>query len=109
MRETDAIVPILLIAGGAIWLLWSLGWVPDLRWVAGWVLIGAGVAVLVVDGFTKKAVIGGPFLATVGLLWFAHLEWRAPLRVLLPVALIALGLLMLAARLPFIPESRRRD
>lgn len=106
----DATLAIALIAAGTLWLLYSLGWVPDVRWVAGWTLIGSGVLILFFDGITRKSVVGGPLLIILGLLWFAHLEWRSPASVLAPIAMIALGLLLLFARLPFIPEARaRRD
>jgi hypothetical protein len=106
MAKPDAALPIVLIAFGTIWLLWALDWIPDVRAIAGWVLIGGGVAMLMIDGITKKSVVGGPFLIALGLLWFAHLEWRTPYRVLGPVAVIVLGVLMLVARLPMIPERR---
>ncbi len=106
VRDKDAAIPILLIAVGALWLLWSLGWFPDLRTIAGWTLIAAGVLVLAIDGITRKSVVAGPFLVALGLFWFAHLEWRLSFHTLTAAALMVLGVLMLVARLPMIPDRR---
>jgi hypothetical protein len=109
MRKPDAAVPIVLIAVGVIWLLWNLDWFPDLRTIAGWTLIAAGIALLLIDGITRKSIVAGPFLILLGLLWFAHIEWHHPYRVLAPVALIGLGALMLLSRMPFIPDGAGRS
>lgn len=109
VRDKDAAVPILLIAVGGLWLLWSLGWFPDLRTIAGWTLIAAGVLVMAIDGITRKSVVAGPFLIALGLFWFAHLEWRLSLHTLAPAGLIVLGVLMLVSRLPMIPDRRNRE
>lgn len=105
----DATFPIILIAVGGLWLLHNLDWIPDTRWIAAWVLVIAGVAVLATEGLTKKSVIGGPLMIGLGLLWMLRLLHYISLDIVLPCALILLGALMLFARHPAIPENRRRD
>lgn len=102
----DATFPIVLIAVGGLWLLHNLDWIPDTRWIAAWVLVIAGVAVLALEGLTKKSVIGGPLMIGLGLLWMLRLKAFIELDVVLPCALILLGALMLLARHPAIPETR---
>ncbi len=102
----EAALPIVLIILGAAWLLNSLHWLPDVHWI--WIvgMIGAGVAIMVLDGVTKSSVVAGPLLILAGLLSFFHQYYALGWRFMIPVMLIAAGLLMLVARSPSIPESR---
>ena len=103
----DAALPIVLIVLGAAWLLKNLNWMPEVHWL--WILglVGAGVAVLVVDGITKSSVVAGPFLILAGGLYFLHQYYYLGWRFIIPILLVAAGSLMLVARSPAIPESRR--
>lgn len=103
----DAALPVLMIVLGAVWLLHSLHWLPDIHrlWVIG--LAGAGVAILLLDGITKSSVVAGPLLILAGLLSFCRQQYALEWRFIIPVMLIAAGMLMLVARSPAIPESRR--
>ncbi len=105
----DATLPIILIAVGGLWLLHNLDWIPDTRWIAAWVLVIAGGAVIFLEGLTKKSVIGGPLMIGLGLLWMLRLKAFIALDIVLPCALILLGALMLIARHPAIPETRQRE
>jgi hypothetical protein len=69
-------------------------------------LIAGGVAVLLLDGITRKSVVSGPFLIASGVAWALHDRWRIPWTVLIPTLLILLGVLMLIARRHDIPERR---
>lgn len=102
----DAALPVILIVLGATWLLHSLDWLPDIHWL--WVigLAGAGVAILLLDGITKSSVVGGPLLILAGLLSFLRQYYALGWSIVIPVMLIAAGMLMLIARSPAIPESR---
>jgi hypothetical protein len=104
----DLTLPIALIALGALWLLHNLDWIPDLRWAAVWILIGSGALNLILEGINKKTVVGGPLLIGLGLLWAARLRHYLDFDLLLPSAIILLGVLMLIARHPAIPETRAR-
>jgi hypothetical protein len=102
----DAALPVVLIVLGAAWLLNSLHWLPEIHWI--WILglAGAGLAILILDGMTKSSIVAGPLLILAGLLSFLHQYYALGWRFMIPVMLIAAGLLMLIARSPSIPESR---
>ena len=104
----NSIVPVTLIAAGAVWLLYSLDWVPRFDWVVTLVLIGAGLGILLLEGITKKSVIGGPLLIALGVTWFLHFHYWIQWRYLAPAVLIVAGTLMLIARMAIIPETRNR-
>lgn len=102
----DATLPIILIVLGAAWLLNSLHWLPDVQWL--WILglSGSGVAILTFDGLTKSSVVTGPLLILAGILSFFHQYHALGWRFIIPIMLIAVGVLMLVARSPSLPESR---
>lgn len=101
----DATTPIVLIVIGAAWLLNSLHWLPEVHWL--WILglSGAGIAILVVDGFTKSSVVAGPLLIIAGLLSFFYQYYGLGWRFIIPIMLISAGLLMLIARSSLLAES----
>jgi hypothetical protein len=105
----DAALPVVLIALGAVWLLNSLHWLPEVHWL--WILglAGAGLGIMVLDGITKSSIVAGPLLILAGLLSFFReyhaLQWRF----IIPIMLIAAGICMLIARSPSIPESRKLE
>jgi hypothetical protein len=103
----DAGLPITLIVVGVIWLVWRMGWFPDKDWLIGLGFIAGGVTVLVMDGITRNSVVTGPFLVAIGLAWLVRDQYRVSWSLILPLLLILLGALMLLARLPGIPESRK--
>jgi chromate transport protein ChrA len=103
----DAALPVVLIVLGLAWLLNSLDLLPEVHWV--WIvgLAGAGVAIMALDGITKSSIIAGPLLILAGLLSFCRQYYGLQWRFIIPVMLIAAGILMLVARVPAIPESRK--
>ncbi|HEY4542863.1 MAG TPA: hypothetical protein VIG66_10885 [Noviherbaspirillum sp.] len=103
----DAALPVILIALGGAWLLNSLDWLPDVHWL--WIigLVGAGVAVMALDGITKSSVVAGPLLILAGVMSFVRQYYDLGWRFIFPVMLISVGVLMLVARLPSIPHSRQ--
>lgn len=103
----NAALPIVLIAIGAVWLLNSLHWLPEIEWL--WILglVGAGVSILVLDGITKSSIVAGPLLILAGILSFFHLYHGLGWRFVIPLMLICGGAFMLAARSAAIPESRK--
>jgi hypothetical protein len=102
----DAGLPVILIVLGGGWLLYSLRLLPDVHWL--WILglAGAGAGILAFDGFTKSSVISGPLLILAAFMSFCRQYYRTGWGVIIPVMLIAAGILMLVARSPSIPESR---
>lgn len=104
----DAALPITLIVVGLVWLLWYQGWLPDKDWVIAIGFIAAGVAVLLLDGLTKNSVVMGPFLIAIGISWVIHDRYRTSYSLIVPAMLVILGVLMLVARSPSIPERRAR-
>ena len=104
--QRDSVFPIVLIAVGAVWLLFNLDWVPSFDWVVTLILVGSGVGILLVEGVTRRSIVGGPLLIALGIAWWLHFYYRVHWRYLLPSLVIIVGALMLAARLPRIPERR---
>jgi hypothetical protein len=104
----DAALPITLIIVGVIWLLWYQGWLPDKDWVIAIGFVAAGLAVLVLDGLTKNSVVMGPFLIAIGIAWVIHDRYRTSYALIVPAMLVILGVLMLVARSPSIPQRRTR-
>lgn len=106
----DVALPITLIGVGLVWLLWYQGWLPEREWVIAIGFFAAGVLVLALDGVTKSSVVMGPFLMAIGGAWVFHDRYRTGYAVIVPSMLIVLGVLMLIARSPAIPQRRaRRD
>jgi ABC-type multidrug transport system fused ATPase/permease subunit len=103
----NASLPIALIAVGVAWLLWHFRLFPDIDWLIAAALMAAGVAILLIDRFTRTSIVTGPFLIATGIAWMLHDRWHVTWFVLLPSLLVLLGVLMLIARMSNLPESRR--
>ena len=103
----NASLPIALIAVGIAWLLWHFRLFPDIDWLIAAALMAAGVAILLIDRFTRTSIVTGPFLIATGIAWMLHDRWHVTWFVLLPSLLVLLGVLMLIARMSNLPESRR--
>jgi hypothetical protein len=103
----DATIPVVLIVGGIALLGWNLGWLPNWNTLIAFALAGAGVAVLVLDGVTKKSLVTGPILIAAGLAWYGYFDlgWRT--RLIVPLLMIFSGLMMLIARFVPLPESKQ--
>lgn len=106
MSMKDATFPIVMIVLGAVWLLSNLNWLPEVHWL--WILglAGAGIAILLLDGVTKSSIVAGPLLMLAGAMSFLHHYYYVGWRFIIPVMLIAAGMLMLIARSGSIPISR---
>jgi hypothetical protein len=102
----DSIFPITLVAAGVIWLLFNLDWIPSFDWVVTIILIASGIGILLLEGITKKSIVGGPLLIAIGLTWLLHFYAGVRWRFLAPGLCIIAGLLMLLARADSIPEVR---
>ena len=102
----NASLPITLIVVGVIGVVWYFGWFPNVQAVTALALAGAGVLILVTDWITKSSVVLGPMLIAVGAAIWLHDTYRLHWWLLISILLIVLGLLMLVARSPRIPERR---
>jgi hypothetical protein len=102
----NAGLPITLIVIGAIGVVWHFGWFPNVESVTALALAAAGVLILVTDRITKSSVVLGPMLMAVGGSVWLHDAYRLRWWLLVSLLLIVLGLLMLIARDPRIPEHR---
>jgi hypothetical protein len=102
----NAALPITLIVVGAIGVVWYFGWFPDVQSVTALALAAAGVLILATDRITKSSIVLGPMLIAVGGAIWLHDTYRLRWWLLVSLLLIVLGLLMLIARDPRIPEQR---
>jgi hypothetical protein len=102
----DAGLPITLIVVGSAWLLWYFRLFPDIDWIIAAGLVLGGITILFLDGITKNSIVTGPFLIASGIAWALHDRWHVTWLVLIPTLLVLLGVLMLIARRPNIPERR---
>lgn len=105
----DASLPITLIVIGVIGLVWYFRWLPDIDWIVALGFVLGGVAVLIVDKINKSSVVVGPFLIVVGVAWWLRDQYRLSWNLIIPTLLVILGVLMLVARSPQIPDKRRND
>ena len=53
----DATLPVVLIAGGLAMLGWNYGFIPDWNTLVAIALVVAGVAIVLLDGLTKKSLV----------------------------------------------------
>jgi hypothetical protein len=102
----DAGLPITLIVVGVIGVVWYFGWFPDVQSVTALALAAAGVLILATDRITKSSIVLGPMLIAVGASIWLHDTYRIRWWLLMSVLLIILGVLMLIARDPRIPDKR---
>jgi len=102
----NASLPITLIVVGAIGVVWYFGWFPNVQSVTALALAAAGALVLATDRITKSSVVLGPMLIAVGGAIWLHDTYRLHWWLLVSILLILLGVLMLVARSPRIPERR---
>src|SRR5689334_9737605 len=102
----NAALPITLIVVGVIGVVWHFGWFPNVESVTALALAAAGVLILATDRITKSSIVTGPMLIAVGGAIWLHDTYRIRWWLLMSVLLIIVGVLMLVARDPRIPEKR---
>lgn len=102
----DATLPVVLIAGGLAVLGWNYGWIPDWKTLVAIALVGAGAAIILLDGLTKQSMVAGPLLIAMGIGWYGYVDlgWRS--RLIIPLLMIFAGLMMLAARFAPLPSGK---
>lgn len=103
-----AAVPVALIVFGLAGLAWYYDLFPDVETLIASGLVCGGAAVLLFEGVTKTSVVSGPSLIAAGSAWALNdhrgVSWFA----LIPAMLVVVGVLMLIARSPSIPERSTR-
>lgn len=104
--RNNAALPITLIVVGVIGVVWYLGWFPNVESITALALAAAGVLILATDRITKSSIVLGPMLIAVGGAIWLHDTYRLRWWLLISVLLIIVGILMLVARDPRIPEKR---
>jgi hypothetical protein len=102
----NAALPITLIVVGLIGVVCYFGWFPNVQSVTALALAGAGVLILATDRITKSSIVLGPMLIAIGGAIWLHDTYRVRWWLLVSVLLMVLGVLMLVARDPRIPERR---
>ena len=103
----NAALPITLIVVGTIGVVWYFGWFPNVESITALALAAAGVLILATDRITKSSIVLGPMLIAVGGAIWLHDTYRLRWWLLMSVLLIIVGVLMLIARDPRIPEKRQ--
>lgn len=103
-----AAIPVALIVFGLAGLAWYYDLFPDIDTLIAAGLAGGGVAVLVVEGMTKTSVVSGPSLIAAGSAWALNNHRGVSWLALIPAMLVVIGVLMLIARSPRIPERSVR-
>lgn len=101
-------LPIALMLFGVAWLAREMGWFHQVHISVALALMVLGCAILVSEGINRSSIVSGPFLIYVGAAWLAHDQGYVAYQVVWPVGVIVLGVLLFIARLPSIPEGRRR-
>ena len=100
--KKSLVIPILLITLGVGWLLTTMGVAPGINWV--WTLGIALVGILTLAvGFDKATVVVGPFFILASCLSILRQTGRLSIDLEVPILVIAAGVLLLVARLKFIP------
>ena len=78
------IVPLLMIAVGAGWLLSAIGVAPDIDWVWTLGLAVVGLLTFAVGGFDKMTVVVGPFFLLASMISVLRQSGRLPRKEGLP-------------------------
>ena len=102
-------LPMLVIALGAGWLLIELGVLPQVNWAWVFLLGGAGIAVLIAAPLDQITIIVGPFLIIASVMSILRQLGRLSAEVEVPALVIVVGVLMLSGRLLRLPEPSRRN
>lgn len=100
------LLPILLITIGIGWLLSTLGIAPKIDWIWTLGLAATGVLAFAIGGFDKATIVIGPFFLAASLLSVLRQTERITLDLEFPILVIFVGILLLIARMPFIPSPK---
>lgn len=104
--KSTLVAPALLIIVGTGWLLTTIGIIPEVNWVWTLTLAGAGLLTLLLSGFDKVTFVVGSFLILTSGLSLLRQTGRLHIDLEIPILVIAAGVLLFIARLPFIPPPK---
>lgn len=105
--QRSATFPILLITLGVLWFLHSTELLPNTRSLLALGLACAGL-LLLLDGLNKSTLVATPMLGFAALAVYGLDRFGLPFSVWASCGMVLLGLLLLGARSPSVPERRRR-
>ena len=109
LSHTKLVLPSLVVALGAAWLLNALDVLPRLDWIWTMGLAAAGVATLAYAGLNLLSAVIGPFLLTASTLSVLRQTGRLAFRVELPILVIAAGAYWFIGRVLKLPVPRSRE
>lgn len=104
----NATFPVLLITAGLLWFLHSTALLPNAHSLVAIGLAVAGGAMLLLDGLNKSTLVATPMLGFAALAVYGLDRFGLPFSVWASCGMVLLGLLLLGARSPSVPERRRR-
>lgn len=103
--KSEVVIPVLLVAVGAGWLMSSLDIFGGVDWAWSIGLGAAGVLWLVCGGINKGTVVIGPFLLIASALSVARQAGQLDFKIEVPCLVIALGVLSLVSTLSNLPSG----
>jgi hypothetical protein len=103
-----AALPVALIVFGVAGLAWYYDLFPDIDTLIALGLALGGAGILFFEGLCKASVVSGPALIAAGVAWALHSDRGVSWLALVPAMFIVVGVLMLVARSPRVPERSRR-
>lgn len=104
--RSGAIQPLLLIILGLLWFLKSTALLPETTTLLALLLTAAGALLLMMDGLTKSTLVSSPMLVYAGMAVYLFDEDKMRLSHVMSLGMMLLGVLLLLARSPRIPDRR---
>ena len=105
MKSSSLFIPLFLIIVGALWLLRSLDLFPATTLIFAFVLMAAGILIILLDGINKQSIVSGPLLIYIGLAIYAVHQYHYRIDVFFALGMMVLGVLLLIARTDAIPHK----
>ena len=104
--KISIILPILIITLGVGWLLTTRGIIPEVNWIWTLGLAVMGLLVFAMSGIDKFSIVLGPLLLLASVFSVLRQTERMSIDLEVPILVIVLGGLMLAARFAPLPLPR---
>lgn len=103
MRQSSLFVPLFLIIVGALWFLRSMNWFPNTAIIVAFILMAAGVLLLMLDGINKQSIVSAPLMMYIGAAIYVSREYGYDSNIIWALGMMLLGVLLLLARSDFVP------
>ena len=104
--RSSLILPVVLITVGVGWLLSALELLPSIDWLWTLGLMVAGGLTFAMAGFDKVTAVVAPMLMAGGLLSTLRQTGHLSFEIEMPILVNLLGVLLLIARRPSVPEAQ---